>query len=283
MITLHSPLISVVIPNYNYGRYLFDTISSVLNQLYRNLEVIVIDDGSTDNSADVLKEFDGQIIVEYLSNGGQARARNRGLEIASGTFIALLDADDLWMPDKIQNQLKLMTTEILFSFTGLLQFNDETGRTLQKVTPRFRGWCAEAFLDFPTQAIVPGGESSVLFDRSLISKIGNFNEKLETAAGRDFYRRCARVTKFDFTEEVLVRQRMHHGSMSSNRKSSMRDTFCAYQILFDDAEWKFASARKREVYLRLEWSFIKTWLKIGNIFEAFKSCIRFCKFLVGWY
>jgi len=280
---LDSPLISVVIPNYNYGRYLFETINSVLDQSYPNLEVIVIDDGSTDNSADVLRQFEGKIIVEYLSNGGQARARNRGLEISSGTFVALLDADDLWMPDKIQNQFKLMSSEILFSFTGLRQFDDKTGQTLQEITPLFRGWCADAFLDFPTRAIVPGGESSVLFHRSLISNIGNFDEKLETAAGRDFYRRCARVTKFNFTEEKLVHQRMHLGSMSRNRKLSMRDTFNAYRILFEDPEWKFASSRKREVYLRLEWSFIKTWLKTGNILETFKSCFHFCRFLVGWY
>ena len=93
---LNYPLISVIIPNYNYARYLSVAISSVLSQTYPNIEIIVVNNGSTDNSIQVLRQFGSQIILLDQQNLGQSGARNSGLRAAQGDLIAFLDADDFW-------------------------------------------------------------------------------------------------------------------------------------------------------------------------------------------
>src|SRR6267154_1483950 len=97
--------VSVVIPVYNGERYLADAIQSVLDQTYQKFEVIVVDDGSTDGSARVAKRFGGAIRYVHQSNGGVSKARNTGITLAQGTYLAFLDQDDLWLPDKLAVQV----------------------------------------------------------------------------------------------------------------------------------------------------------------------------------
>ena len=101
-------LVSVIIPNFNYGRFLKSTIDSALDQTYNNLEVIVVDNGSTDNSRFILESYGEKIRTIFQNNQGQAAARNNGLAIARGDFIALLDADDYWESSKIEQLLSLL-------------------------------------------------------------------------------------------------------------------------------------------------------------------------------
>ena len=101
-------LVSCVIPVYNGARYLAESIESVLAQEYRPLEVIVVDDGSTDGTGAVLDAFGDRIRSFRQENGGPSVARNRGMEMSRGEFIAFLDADDLWVPDKLRLQLDAM-------------------------------------------------------------------------------------------------------------------------------------------------------------------------------
>ena len=97
----HLPLVSIIINNYNYGRFLAQAIDSVLNQTYTNTEVIVVDDGSTDDSVAVIQSYENRIIPVLKKNGGQASAVNAGFAASSGEIICLLDADDLFLPEKV--------------------------------------------------------------------------------------------------------------------------------------------------------------------------------------
>src|SRR2546426_189289 len=97
--------VSVVIPVYNGEQYLADAIQSVRDQTYQNVEVIVVDDGSTDGSADVAKKFGEAIRYVHQSNGGVGKARNTGIAAARGAYLAFLDQDDLWLPDKLAVQV----------------------------------------------------------------------------------------------------------------------------------------------------------------------------------
>src|SRR3989442_14959767 len=99
------PSVSVVIPVYNGERYLVDAIQSVLDQTYQNFEVIVVDDGSTDGSAAVAKRFGEAIRFVHQANGGVCKARNTGIAAARGGYLAFLDQDDLWLPDKLAVQV----------------------------------------------------------------------------------------------------------------------------------------------------------------------------------
>ncbi|MCH4552099.1 glycosyltransferase family 2 protein [Aestuariibaculum lutulentum] len=129
-------MVSIVTPAYNSEKYIIETIQSVLNQTYQNWEWIIVDDGSTDNTVNIVKEFiskDSRIkLFQLKSNLGPALARNKGIEEAKGDFIAFLDSDDIWKPDKLEKQIAFMKTEkcdVCFSSYDLI---DEKGRLVNK-------------------------------------------------------------------------------------------------------------------------------------------------------
>ena len=99
------PTVSVVIPVYNGDRYLAEAITSVLDQTYKNFELIVVDDGSTDGSAEIAKSYKQAVLYTFQPNGGLSKARNTGLALARGKYIAFLDHDDLWLPHKLARQV----------------------------------------------------------------------------------------------------------------------------------------------------------------------------------
>ena len=103
----NEPLVSVIIPTYNRGRLILDSINSVLNQTYKNIELIVVDDCSTDNTEEILKSINDSRIkyVKLEKNSGACIARNKGIELSTGEFIAFNDSDDLWITTKLEKQL----------------------------------------------------------------------------------------------------------------------------------------------------------------------------------
>ena len=112
------PLISVIIPNYNYGRYISESINSVLGQSYKSIECIVVDDGSTDNSVDVICSFGDRVKLICQENSHQAAARNKGIKAASGEWIAFLDSDDIWHPMKLEIQMRILSLKPEWQFIG---------------------------------------------------------------------------------------------------------------------------------------------------------------------
>jgi len=265
---MKSPLISIIIPNHNYARYLSTTIESVLKQSIGNLDLIIVDNGSTDNSREVITSYGRELTAIYQDNLGQASSRNTGLTHAKGELIAFLDADDYWEPEKLEMQLEKLDEEYQFIYTGLRQFDSDTGLSLNSIKPRFKDDCKLAYLKFPTTAIVPAGESSVLMTRALVTKVGTFNEKLNSATGRDFFRRCSNFTKFGYVDAELVNYRIHSKNMSDNRKQMMQDTKLAYELLFADPQWEFASKYRRSCLTKLQWSHLKTNIKIRDFYGA---------------
>jgi glycosyltransferase involved in cell wall biosynthesis len=105
--TNHRPRVTALINTYNYGRYLPFAINSVLNQTYPNIEIIVVDDGSTDHTPDVLAHYAGRVRVVRTENGGQGHAFNVGIPLAQGDLLMLLDADDMWLPEKVERMVEL--------------------------------------------------------------------------------------------------------------------------------------------------------------------------------
>ena len=130
--SINKDLVSIVVPVYNAGRFLDDTIKTVLNQTYANWELILVNDKSTDNSREIAlkyQEKDHRIkLLDNKNNSGAAISRNKGIDEAKGKFIAFLDADDLWNKDKLKKQVKFMNEkDCEFSFTGY-EFADESGK-----------------------------------------------------------------------------------------------------------------------------------------------------------
>ena len=260
-----------MIPNHNYSQYIEKAIDSALNQTYKAIEIIVVDNGSTDDSRRILETYGNAIRTIFQSNQGQACARNSGFLAANGQLIALLDADDHWEKQKIEIQLDCIRANSEFVYTGFRQFESLTDSTIREVRPHFEGDCALAFVQNPTRSIIPGGESSALFTRELLKQVGLFNPNLSSASGRDFFRRCSRKTRISSVDSLLMNYRAHTLNMSRNSEAMMSDTLKAYQALFQDEDWEFALPLERKCLSKLLWSFSKTSMKEGNHKEALRN------------
>lgn len=123
-------LVSIIMPSYNTGRFIKETICSVLAQTYRHWELIIVDDCSTDNTDEVISEYLHEERIRYLKNDanrGAAISRNRALEVAKGKWIAFLDSDDLWMPEKLERQIRFMEENAYhFSYTNYIEIDEES-------------------------------------------------------------------------------------------------------------------------------------------------------------
>lgn len=126
-------LVSIIMPSYNTAKYISYSIESVLNQTYKNWELIIIDDCSTDNTDEIIKKYNSEERIKYLKNeknSGAAISRNRGLKEAKGKWIAFLDSDDLWKPEKLANQIRFMKkNNIYFSYTCYNEINENGDNT----------------------------------------------------------------------------------------------------------------------------------------------------------
>src|SRR3990172_11149387 len=123
------PKVSVIIPTFNCEEYIEETLSSVLFQTFTDFEVIVVDDGSTDNTIKVIKPYLDKISYIQKDNGGQGSARNLGISLAKGEYLAFLDSDDLWLPDKLSLQVGYMENNpnVSLTFTDAVAFEERKG------------------------------------------------------------------------------------------------------------------------------------------------------------
>jgi len=271
--------ISVIIPNYNYARYLDQAIQSVLKQTYSNLELIVVNNGSTDDSLKVLEKYENRILLIDQANLGQSGARNSGLSIAKGELIAFLDADDFWEPNKLESQSQLVNDSTQLVYCGIMQFKDSVDDNKQIILPKHRGDCSNNFIDLLGASIVLSGESTALFSRDLLVKVGNFDTELNSTAGWDFFRRCSRFTNFDFVNQPLVNYRLHSSNMSKSNTKVIQDMRLAYFKLFSDSGWLVLEEKEIEISRKLEWSYFKTYLKSFDMKLAFLSGINVLKLI----
>lgn len=271
--------ISVIIPNYNYGRYIDHAIQSVLNQTYTNLELIVVNNGSTDNSLEVLEKYRNEILLIDQTNLGQSGARNSGLSRAKGDLVAFLDADDFWEPNKLESQISLVTDSTKLVYCGIMQFKDPENNFEQILLPKYRGDCAKHFINHPGASIVLSGESTALFSKDLLEKVGNFDPRLNSTAGWDFFRRCSRFTNFDFINEPLVNYRLHSSNMSKSNTKVIQDMRLAYIKLFNDSDWSVVKEKEIEITRKLEWSYFKTYLKSFDLKLSFLTGFNLLKLI----
>jgi len=256
------PLVSVIIPNFNYLNYIDRCLESVFNQDYENIEIIVVDDGSTDGSVEFLKSLTGNLRIIQQSNQGVAAARNRGFFAAKGEYIAFLDSDDYWDTSKISKQMGAIEkadADLVYSGINLVA---PDGSTLTGVLkPEFKGNCAREFRRFPSRAIILLGCSSALFKKNVVYNSGLFDTNLSISADWDFFRRYCDFGDVTYVEELLTFYRQHPQNMSSNSNSFISDTLrCVRKMLIDDQGSK-DSLNKLLVLFRTYQIVIKHWIK----------------------
>lgn len=210
------PRISVVVPAFNAAWCIRRAVDSVLAQTCRNFELIVVDDGSTDDTADILAGYGSALRVVRQANGGLSSARNAGIAAAKGEFVALLDADDWWHPDKLARQLDLMDrrSELVFCSTSTaVRTPDGTALPLWRCAGA-QGRILEAI--FQTHALVAGSGSAVMVRRTALSAVGGFDETLRSLEDIDMWMRLATQGEFACIDEPLATIEKRADSMSGN-------------------------------------------------------------------
>jgi len=285
--TSDQPLVTALINTYNYGRYLPFAINSVLNQTYPNIEIIVVDDGSTDHTPEVLAQYEGRVRAIRTENGGQAHAFNIGIPQARGELIMLLDADDLWLPTKVERMVALARKR---PSAGMLYHQylniDRNGRIQGPPAPPtpvdgdFRNkyrkggghwWCPvtsvltlradhiRRALPIPTYAVREGADTVVT----------------------DF---CAMTTEIASISEVHAHRRLH----GANLYATGRDTtwYRSKEIRESDVrrvEWRMATLRQifqraglnfKIDLRRNEWHATNLyWLGRASLWRASRACM----------
>jgi glycosyltransferase involved in cell wall biosynthesis len=222
------PSVSVVIPTYRHRDFVLGTLDSVFAQTYTNYEVIVVNDGSPDDTADVLRPLAEAGRIRYIEqpNAGQGAARNRGIAEARGEFIALLDDDDLWPPDKLAWQVReLVADQNAVMVYGYAQvFGDaETYRV-----PSGPGPSGDVLPQFFTQLWLRSPGQSLMRAES-IRRVNGFDETIWGADDWDLYLRLAKTGPFIFRDHCALRYRSHPGNASQNSLRMYRNAMAVHR------------------------------------------------------
>jgi glycosyltransferase involved in cell wall biosynthesis len=239
-----TPTVAVVIPAYNHARFLAAAIDSALAQVPPAAEVIVVDDGSTDDTPRVMGAYAGRVRAVRQENRGVSAARNAGAALASADLLAFLDADDVWLPDKLGAQAALFAADPSLGLVHCgMEEIDVDGRTLRTQLGGMEGRVAEEMLLF-RRPVVLGGGSGAVVPRALFAELGGFDETLGTSADWDLHHRIARRAAVAFVPRVLLRYRVHGANMHGDVARTAREMSAAYAKAFaEDA--RLAPSRRR--------------------------------------
>ena len=210
--------ISIVIPTYNRASFLKEAIDSVLSQTYRNFELIVVDDGSTDDTPKLLSSYGEKIKVIKKANKGPSAARNRGIKAAKGGWIAFLDSDDVWKPGKLEKQVQFIKDNPEIK---ICQTEEIWIRNGKRVNPRKKhemhsGWIYEQCL--PLCIVSP---SSVMIHRDVFEKVGLFDETMLACEDYDLWLRIAPHYPICLVREKLIVKQGGHADQQSHVISSL--------------------------------------------------------------
>ncbi len=210
--TKRNPLVSVIIPTYNRGWIIEKTIDSVLAQDYTEFELIVVDDGSTDHTSDVLDSYGNVIKVLSQKNKGVSAARNRGIAEASGKFIAFLDSDDLWLSQKLSVQIEFFneTPDAL-----ICQTEEVWIRNGLRVNPKKRHKKPSGMIFKPSLELCLVSPSAVMIQRTLFDTVGGFDETLPACEDYDLWLRISCRFPIHLIDTPLIIKRGGHDDQLS--------------------------------------------------------------------
>jgi glycosyltransferase involved in cell wall biosynthesis len=212
-----SPLVSVIIPVYNREKFINASIESVLNQTYKNIELIVIDDGSSDNTINILNGInDSRLRIYSQPNRGRSVARNFALNLAKGKYIAFLDSDDIYLPQKIQLQVDFLEKNKKYSvmYTSATCVG-ENGESLNfEYRASKSGWIYNDIAYFlPITVILP----TVMFEKTVYLKVGGFDEFLHRFEDVDLWRKISKYYEFYAMNVVTCEIRTHNDNVIYNQ------------------------------------------------------------------
>lgn len=269
-----TPLVTIVIPNHNYARYLRDAVDSALAQTFVDREVLVIDNGSTDDSHEVLKSYGDRIRWIAQDNRGQSAARNRGIEESRGAFIAFLDADDAWLPAKLERQMMLFENrpQVGVVYCAFMAA-DSSLNPLDPVLPMYTGDVLERFA-LEAGAVVRGGESTAVIRKECFERVGVFDPELSICGGWDMYRRIACCYAIDAAADPLVLYRVHGANASLRADVYEHDVLRRLAKMFTDPLAERIYRHRRRSYGKSYLAIAGTHLHAGDWWKALGYAVR---------
>ncbi|HEY4309116.1 MAG TPA: glycosyltransferase [Pirellulales bacterium] len=274
--------VSVVIATYNYGAYIGEAIQSVLEQSYTGFELHIIDDGSTDDTQQIVSEFlsDARVRYHRTTNRGQSAAKNLGIALSTAPFVAFLDGDDLWLPDKLERQIPLFLNKpeigVVYSARQVM---DPVGRAMSvPQRPLYRGNVLNEI--FRRNCVC---FSSAVVRREVFERAGGFNEALPMAIDYELWLRIAKHYQFDFVNDPLVLYRTGHANISSAPGKRLEIVRQIIESFLQDEENQVRIAPRVRSFTLAEY-----WHDVGIVFmvegrrrQAFAAFINALKYYPG--
>jgi len=220
------PKVSIIIATFNREDFIVETIESVKKQTLTNWEMIIIDDASTDNTERVVKKFiGGDSRIKYFKNAtnlGISKSRNRGLSLATGTYIAPLDSDDIWLDiDKLKKQVEFLDMNPDYALIGGgIMYIDKDSKPIRKTLyPIYDSVIRNIILQFN-----PFPHSTVMFRKEVALKVGGYGEEYKTCEDYDLWMKIGIKNKFTNIPKVLAGYRVHGGNITRNKRLSVAAT-----------------------------------------------------------
>ena len=271
--------VSVILPAYNRGYCICFAIESVLNQNYSNFELIVIDDGSTDDTSDVIQKYNDKIIYIYQQNQGAAAARNAGMRKAKGEYIAFIDSDDLWTREHLEKHINVLDANIEYAMSYNLariidHRNIETGLSAINV-----------FLDediYPEMLFINNNiitTPSVVLRKLVLDEIGNFDESMDMCEDIDLWRRIAKRHKVKRIPEFLTIVNTRENQFCPNSFFAKRKIYLEKAISED---LNMSSDTIRDLYIELYIVYSSVGCSIDLIYEDLLCTTKKCDKLEQW-
>lgn len=254
------PKVSVIIPFYNSQRYIGEAISSILKQTYTDYEIIAVDDGSTDRSAEIVKSFGNGIRYFYHPNMGVARTMNRGMEVAAGKYLAFLESDDIWYPEKLEKQVAILDS---YPHIGIvnsdIEYIESDGRRLTRILVAAKVNDAYLRLFVKGFILLP---SSIMIRKEVYANVGGMDEGFIGACLQDYEwaaRLCEIANIYHFNKPLFL-YRLHPGNTPAHVVE--HNTALFIEKLME----RFGSNRERKRYLIVK--------KIGFLSDMGKTRIK---------
>ncbi|MEX2213436.1 MAG: glycosyltransferase [Phycisphaeraceae bacterium] len=235
--------VSVVMPCYNGAQYLAQAMDSALAQTHRPIEILIVDDGSKDNSAELVRKYerdfpDRGIRLIQQPNAGEPAARNTGIFASKGTWVAQLDTDDWWEPPKLAMQLEAARKagdDCVLVHTGVVGHLPDGKLNPSPAVSNRVGWCTKALLD-PTSI----GHPSIMVRKDALEKIGGYDPDFKQACDIDLYFRLSAIGTFVHVPDRLLHYRYHAGQMSASPVKQIRFHHRAVRKFFEQHPEKLA-------------------------------------------
>lgn len=288
-------MISVIIPTYNSDKYLCEALDSVLHQTCSDYEIIIIDDGSTDSTREIIANRYNSVRYYYVQNNGVAAARNVGISMAQGELIAFLDADDKWLPEKLEKQAALFNKDdkLGMAFTENRFFNEQ-GITTNKANKRDRLMRGDIVKNIFLNSYVV--TSTVMVRKRVFDTVGLFEEGLIVAEDDNMWMRIGLEYRVELLDEPLLMYRVVEGSLSNKRsniflgvkasieiiKNKYPDLYSHlgtsvirkkyYNLFFSEGYHYFSQGMHKEARSNFIKSYINDPFELKSLLYIFSSC-----------